>query len=501
MEDFSKNCSYKYYSKESFKINMRRVSFVLGILLFIEALFLIASAGISLIYQEEVFHFIWSFIITAAVGGILIVSGKNEFALITKNEGYCITGVSLLLFAVFGLQPYLIGGYTNSVTDAFFESLSGFTTTGLSVIENIDSLPHGILFWRSISQWIGGLAIIVAIIAFLPNVNGMKKHLFLADTTNITYHRISSGTGKISQIIISIYLVLTILATISLYWGGMSSFDAVCHAFSAVSTGGFSTRDTGIAYWNIPVIEITMACFMMISGINYALICLLIKHKPQFILKDDELKRYLTNIAVFTILIASILTATKTFDEGTSLLHAFFSVSSALSTNGIPTLNIGNWIPFLQMILVILLMTGACTGTAAGGFKNLRIIILEKNIKNQFRLMFKPNNVYSVDINRTALQPQLFISAFIFVILYLIFIFVAWVALLVLDVNFEDGIKAAIAAISNSGPGVMNFSDEFSWTTLPNTAKWILSFLMIAGKLEIIGLLLLFYRGFWRGNV
>ena len=480
---------------------MKRVSFVLGILLLFESVFLIVSTAVALIYQESFGYLVLSFLITAATGAILTLAGRNDFRQLTNNEGYSITGASWLLFAVFGMFPYYLGGFVPTLTDAFFESLSGFTATGLSVINDIESKPCGILFWRSVTQWVGGLGILVTVIAFLPNLNGMNKQLFLTETTNVTYHKISSGTGRTSLIIIVIYATLTLLAGCSLFLSGMCPFDAVCHSFSAVSTGGFSTKNAGIAYWNIPVIEIILGFFMFISGINFALICKLAKKETDTLVKDDELKWYYKTAILFIVLVAGILTATETYDGGTSLRKSFFFITSAISSNGLPNGNIGNWTPFLQMLLLVILAAGSCTGSAGGGIKYLRIMIMVKNIRNQFRLLFNPNIIYSVNVNKTALQPQIFATAFIFVIIFIFFVFAGWVVLLAVDVSFDDGIKAVMAAICNSGPGIMSFTDEFSMSALPDVAKWILSFLMLAGRHEILGLLLLFYRGFWKGNV
>jgi trk system potassium uptake protein len=480
-------------------INFGLISKVLGILLLVEAGLFLICAGVSLYYHEsDYIYFIYTTLINVVIGIILFFCGKGSDNQMSRRDGYCIVSVSWLLFTIFGMLPFYLSGYIPSITDAFFETMSGFTTTGATILDDVESLSYGLLFWRSFTQWIGGLGIVLFTIAILPLFSGSTQQLFLSEATGVTHEKIQPKTSVMARRLWMIYIILTLLEALLLMCGGMNFFDAICHSFTTTATGGFSTKQNGISYWNSSYIEYVISFFMILSGINFALYYSVVKGHFKNFFKDDELRWFLKSVGTITIIIMIALLINNHYDLEKSFRKAIFQVASAHTSCGFATDDYNLWPPFTWMLLLFSMISGGCTGSTSGGVKNLRILIIFQNIKNQFRQMIHPRAVLPVRVSETTITSQVSAVVFTFFATYLICIFVGWTLLMSFGVGLTESMSSVISAIGNVGPGLGKSGPIYSWSYLPDAAKWVLSALMLIGRLEIFGILLLFYRRFWQ---
>lgn len=498
MEDIYQTNSLSFKNKKDGLINFRTVSYVLGILVLVEAGLFVICAGISAIYHESSYIcFVWAILINIGIGGVMILAGNRKSNIVSRRDGYCIVSISWILFTLLGMLPFYLSGYIPSVTDAFFETMSGFTTTGATILNDIESLPHGLLFWRSFTQWIGGLGIVLFTIALLPLFSGSSQQLFLSEATGVTHDKIHPKIKVMARYLWLIYIGLTLLETILLMLGGMNLFDALCQAFATTATGGFSTKQDSISYWNSPYIEYVVSIFMILSGVNFSLYYFTLNGKYKKLLKDGELHWFLTSITVLTVIIAFALFITGYYDIETAFRKALFQVATTHTSCGFATDDYNLWPTFTWMLLIFAMISGGCTGSTSGGVKNLRLLIIFQNIKNQFKQMLHPRAVLPVHINNSQVPVQTTAMVYTFFVTYLICIFIGWTLLMCLGVGLTESFSTVISAIGNVGPGLGTFGPVFSWSALPDAAKWILSALMLVGRLEIFGVLLLFDKRFW----
>lgn len=489
---------YKSPELKNKKINFKLISHVLGILLMVEAGLFLVCIGVSLCYREsDYLHFLYTILINVTVGGAMLLWGRNANTRVSRRDGYCVVAVCWLLFTAFGMLPFYLSGYIPSITDAFFETMSGFTTTGATILNNIEALPHGLLFWRSLSQWIGGLGIVLFTIAFLPVFNDSGQQLFLSESTGVTHDKLHPKISVMARTLWTVYIVLTVVETVLLMFGGMNLFDAVCHAFSTTATGGYSTKQASVAYWNSPFIEYVISIFMILSGVNFALYYSVVKGYGKDILKDGELRWFLKSVGILTLIITVALFFYNHYDLETAFRKALFQVATAHTSCGFATDDYNLWPPFTWMLLIFAMISGGCTGSTSGGIKNLRLLIIWQNIKNQFRQMLHPREVLPVRINKKNITPATSASVYTFFVTYLICIVIGWTLLMAFGVGLTESMSTVISAIGNVGPGLGSFGPAFSWAALPDAAKWVLSILMFIGRLEIFGILLIFYHGFW----
>ena len=483
------------------KVNFRLISHILGVLLMVEAGLFLVCIGVSLCYREsDYLHFIYTILINVTVGGGMLLWGKGAKTHVNRRDGYCIVAICWLLFTVFGMLPFYLSGYIPSITDAFFETMSGFTTTGATILNNIEALPHGLLFWRSLSQWIGGLGIVLFTFAFLPVFNDSGQQLFLSESTGVTHDKLHPKISVMARTLWTVYIVLTVVETVLLMFGGMNLFDAVCHAFSTTATGGYSTKQASVAYWNSPFIEYVISIFMILSGVNFALYYAVVKGHTKEILKDGELLWFLRSVGIITLIITIALFFYNHYDLETAFRKALFQVATVHTSCGFATDDYNLWPPFTWMLLMFAMISGGCTGSTSGGIKNLRLLIVWQNIKNQFRQMLHPREVLPVRINQKNITPATSASVYTFFVTYLGCVVIGWTLLMAFGVGLTESMSTVISAIGNVGPGLGAFGPAYSWAALPDAAKWVLSILMFIGRLEIFGILLIFYRGFWIDN-
>lgn len=498
MEETYRTNSFLFKNKKEGLINFRTVSYILGILVLVEAGLFAICAGISAFYHESSYIcFVWAILINIGIGGVMILAGNRKSNIVSRRDGYCIVSISWILFTLLGMLPFYLSGYIPSVTDAFFETMSGFTTTGATILNDIESLPHGLLFWRSFTQWIGGLGIVLFTIALLPLFSGSSQQLFLSEATGVTHDKIHPKIKVMARCLWLIYIGLTLLEVVLLMLGGMNLFDALCQAFATTATGGFSTKQDSISYWNSPYIEYVISIFMILSGINFSLYYFALNGKYKKLLKDGELHWFLTSITVLTVIIAFALFITGYYDIETAFRKALFQVATTHTSCGFATDDYNLWPPFTWMLLIWAMISGGCTGSTSGGVKNLRLLIMFQNIRNQFRQMLHSRAVLPVHINNGQVPVQTSALVYTFFVTYLICIFIGWTLLMCFGVGLTESFSTVISAIGNVGPGLGAFGPVFSWAALPDAAKWILSALMLVGRLEIFGVLLLFDKRFW----
>ena len=483
--------------------NTRMVFRTMGALLLIESVFMALALGVSLWYGEaDSGVFLLSTIITLLAGVIGLLVGHRAESRMGEREGYVIVAMVWVVFSAFGLLPYYLSGQVPSLTDAWFESMSGFTTTGATIIPNLDVITHGLLFWRSLTQWIGGMGIIVLSIAILPifGLNGMQ--LYAAEVTGLTYEKLSPRIADTAKMMWSIYLLLTATEVAALWLCGMDVFDAVCHSFSTIATGGFSTHNNSLEFYDSAAIHYTVTFFMFISGINFVLLIYLLRGKARNFFQDEELRWYSVAVLVFAIALTLGLYIAR---PGWTALHmerafrdSIFTVISSMTSTGYTISDYMYWPIVAWVVIFFLMLTGACAGSTAGGIKWVRLSIIMKNGVAEFQRRIHPNAIVPVKLNDKAVPQQTINNIMAFLIFYVFIIVVTVVIFCASGVNFDESIGAAVSAIGNVGISIGQFGPAGTYAEFPTVAKWVMSFVMLVGRLEIFTVLLLFTKALWR---
>ena len=482
-------------------INSKMILRILGFLLLIETALLLCSGSVSLFYQEgDLPSFLISSAITAGVGILLLVCGKGAEKSLNRRDGYVIVSVAWVTFSLFGMLPYYIGGYIPSITDAFFETMSGFSSTGATILNNIESMPHGILFWRAMTQWIGGLGIVFFTIAVLPIFGMGGIQVFAAEASGPTHDKIHPRIGVTAKWIWGIYTSMTGALIILLVFGGMSFFDSICHAFTTTSTGGFSTKQASIEHYHSPYIDYVISIFMFLSGVNFTLLLLMFNGKIKKFIHDAELKFYFICVSFFTIFIAVWLYQTTPMGVEEAFRKSLFQVISLQTSTGFATADYMLWPSILWGCLLIVMLIGACAGSTTGGIKCIRLVILLQVAKNEFKHILHPNAILPVRVNKQVISPSIQSTVLAFTFLYAVIAIISILIMMGFGVGFLESIGTVVSSMGNMGPGLGTCGPAFSWSALPDAAKWLLSFLMLLGRLELFTVLLLFSSDFWKKN-
>ena len=482
------------------EVSYRFIAHLTGLLLAFESMLLLACCCVSMIYGErDLMSFVISFAVCLSVSAILLIYGRRKKCAMSRNEGYIVVALSWVFFSVFGMVPYLWGGFIPNITDAFFETMSGFTTTGATILDNIESMPHGILFWRSLTQWIGGLGIVCFTIVLLPGFGASSQMLYLSEATGVTHNKLCPKTRVMARYIFMVYILLTAVESALLMAGGMGLFDAVCHSMTTTATGGFSTKQASIAYWHSPYIEYVVSLFMLLSAINFSLYIVACKSKWKQLRKNTELKWFACSVGLLTLVISVVLFLNNGYGVEEAFRKSLFQVATCHTSCGFATDDYNLWPPFTWMLLIFAMLSGGCTGSTSGGIKNLRMIIVSHCIRNQFRQILHPRAVLPIKAG-SMLDNKLVTMVLVFFAAYMSVAFIGWTLLMAFGVGFTESMSTVISAMGNVGPGLGSFGPAFSWAALPDGAKWILSSLMLIGRLEIFGFLLIFYRATWRGS-
>lgn len=483
--------------------NTRMVFRTMGALLLIEAVFMTMALFVSLWYGEaDSGVFLLSTIITLLAGVIGLLVGRRAESRMGEREGYVIVAMVWVVFSAFGLLPYYLSGQVPSLTDAWFESMSGFTTTGATIIPDLEVITHGLLFWRSLTQWIGGMGIIVLSIAILPifGLNGMQ--LYAAEVSGLTYEKVSPRIADTAKMMWSIYVLLTVTEVVALWLCGMDMFDAVCHSFSTIATGGFSTHNNSLEYYDSAAIHYTVTFFMFISGINFVMLIYLLRGKTRYFFKDEELRWYSVAVAMFAVLLTVGLYVARPGWSGVEMERAFrdsiFTVISSMTSTGYTISDYMYWPVVAWVVIFFLMLTGACAGSTAGGIKWVRLAIIMKNGVAEFQRRIHPNAIIPVKLNEKTVPQQTINNIMAFLIFYVFIIVVTVVIFCATGVDFDEAIGSAVSAIGNVGISIGQFGPAGTYAEFPVVAKWVMSFVMLIGRLEIFTVLLLFTRALWR---
>ncbi len=480
-------------------MNYKIIFRVLGFLLFVEGIAMILAFVVSLIYREyDQSAFLISSGINITLGGLIVYLTRNVNKDIGRKEGYIIVSSVWIVFSFFGSLPYVISGAIPNFTNAFFETISGFTTTGSSILSDIESLPHGILFWRSITQWLGGMGIIVLSLAILPvfGIGGMQ--LYTAEVPGPTPDKISPRIRQTAKTLWVIYLGFTVTEMLLLWVGGMSVFDAVCHSFTTMATGGFSTKQASIAHWSSPFIHYVIVVFMFFAGTNFTLSYLAIQGRFKRVFKDEELKYYGLFILVFTAIVFTGLLITSQLGVEKSFRDALFQVVSIITTTGYATADYLTWTPILTIIIFVLFFFGGSAGSTGGGMKIMRIVLLLKNSYYELRRMVHPHAIIPVKFNNHSVDAKIVTNVLAFFMFYFAIFGASTVIFTLIEPDMESAMGAVATSLGNIGPGIGNVGPADNFLHIKPLGKWFLSFLMLLGRLELFTVLVLFSPSFWK---
>ena len=480
---------------------------IVGILLFIEAAFLLGSIGVSLYYNEATVRpLLYSFGIIAAVALLLVTLCKGGERQISRKDGYVVVTLCWVVFSLFGTLPYMLTNSIPNFTDAFFETMSGFTTTGATILQDIESLPRSILFWRMMTHWVGGLGIVFFTVAVFPMFGLNDINLFSAESVGPIRSKLHPRISVTARWILTIYIALTVVCSVSLRIAGMDWFDAICHSMSTIATGGFSTKQASIAAFNSPAIEYVITFFMFVSGVNLSLLYLAIfKVRPMALLRDTEFKTYLAIVLSFSLLIGVGLFLTSTSGAEESIRASLFQVVSLQTTTGFATVNYVEWVPLLWLLLCALMFIGACSGSTSGAMKCARISILFKVMWNEFKRIVHPNAVIPVRMTGRIIPSGVQSAILAYTVIY-IFMLVAGLFVNMAfgaagtdgNMDFIDAFSLSVTSVGNVGPALGNYGPMDSFATLPAVVKWFSAFQMLVGRLEFFAVLLLLTPVFWR---
>ena len=496
------------------KINKEIIANLMGVLLLFNGGFMLLSSLVSLITHDGVtFELTLSAFLVLFLGVFIMLLSRNHTKQIQKREGYIIVSFGWVLMSLSGMLPYLFTGVIPDVSSAFFETMSGYTTTGSTILNDIESVPKGVLFWRSTTHWIGGMGIIVLAIAILPllGIGGMQ--LFSAEAPGPSSDKLHPRITDTAKRLWFIYVGYTLAETILLSAAGMSFFDAINHAMSTLSTGGFSTKNNSVAHWNdTPIIQYIITFFMLIAGTNFVLSYFAFTGKIRKIFRDQEFKFFMTFIGILTLFVALVLynkvdLTLSSFDYpqifGTlesSFRHAFFQVVAVITTTGFVTADFTAWTPFLTIVFFGLMFMGGSAGSTSGGVKGVRHMLMIKSGFLEFKRALHPNAILQPRHNGSILKEEVVYNIYAFFILYMLsFIFGALV-FGALGLDFESAVGVAASSLGNLGPALGNYGPAFSYSELPEFGKWWASFLMLLGRLELFTVLILFTPFFWIKN-
>lgn len=471
-------------------------------MLYLLALLMSICFGMSYWFNEGSTHLAFGIpmLIAFVAGALLQYFGRHAENCMGRRDGFLIVSLTWIVFSVIGMLPLIISGCQPSVSAAFFETMSGFTTTGATALDNIDSLPYSILTWRSMTHWIGGMGIVFFTIAVLPNMGDGGTKLFSAESTGLKIGKLHPRISTTARWMWSLYLLLTLTCTAAYYWGGMSLFDAVNHGLSTIGTGGFSTHQDSIAFFKSNRIQWIATLFMFIASINCTLLYLFfVKRRFKDVWHDGELRCFLVIFFTAALSITGILYFVEGIDIMSSLRIAFFNTVSLQSTTGFSDEDFMIWHPTIWLILSFISIIGACAGSTSGGLKCIRVLMVWKLTKTEFRQMLHPHAVLPVRINNTQITAQMGRTVFAFFVVYFILIMVACFFMVAMGHTLLDSFGLAISSFSNIGPSIGHQVGPLgSWSCLNDATLWINSFLMLAGRLEIFSLLLPFTPAFWR---
>lgn len=484
------------------RFNYRVITNILGTLLMLNGVFMLTCIPFSLYYSEgDLGSILLSAAITSSCGFVMwFFTRKNLNKELRKRDGYLVVTFGWLFMSLFGTLPYLLSGAIPNVTDAFFETLSGFSTTGATILTDIEAVHKGILFWRSLTQWIGGMGIIVLTVAILPilGIGGMQ--LFVAEAPGISPDKLQPRIKETAKRLWLIYLGLTITETILLWVGGMTFYDAINHGLTTMATGGFSTKNASIAYFTSPFIQYVIILFMFLAGTNFTMTYLVLHKDFKKVLNNEEFRFYAGACLLMSLLVGLTVYGLGNDNLEKSIRDGLFQVVSVITTTGYITADYTSWTPFITVLFVIMLFFGASAGSTAGGVKIVRHVIIIKNSFMELKRQLHPNAVIPIRLNGKAVSREITYNILAFIMIYISIFAVGSVAMGMLGADFETAIGSVATSLGNVGPGIGNVGPVDNFASISAPGKWVLAFLMLLGRLELFTVLMLFTPYFWKTN-
>ena len=486
-------------------VNLKLISKVIGSLLLLEAGFMLLSLGVALIYgTSDLIPFIISMAITLVAGVGLLRMGYDAPTMMTRRDSYAVVTLTWLSFSIFGALPYMFSGIILNPTDAFFETMSGFTTTGASVLDDVEqqlNSHHAMLFWRSLSQWIGGLGIVFFTIAVLPSMGSGSMRVFSAEATGPIRSKMHPRLSTNAKWIWSVYLALTVGCILCYFVAGMDWFSAINYGMTTTATGGFSIHNDSLAHFHSPAIEYIGLAFQFVAGINFTMLYLLIiKRQFKTFLKNSELRFYITLVVVCTAVIALLLIT----ENGYALEHAFrsacFQVVSFMTTTGIFCDHVGTWPHITWMILAVLMFIGACAGSTSGGFKSIRAYMIFKVMRNEFVRLLHPRAVLPVKVDGHAMPSSVVQNLLAFFSIYIIVCMATTGLMMAIDIDVTNSAVISLSCVNNVGLPLNELGPDMTWADMHWATKWLCSGLMLMGRLEILNVLILLTPSYWKDN-
>ncbi len=471
-----------------------------GMVLLCVATFMLLSAGISYLNDKDsaFYPLLLSSLLTALLGVFPLIFVEKSEQISTK-EGYCIVVGSWLVACVVGMFPYLIWGGEFSLINAWFESVSGFTTTGASILNDIEALPRGMLFWRMSSTWIGGIGVVMFALVILPSLGRTKQTMSSVELSSLAKDNYRYRTQMIVRILLVVYIGLTALSTLLLKLAGMDWFDAVAHAMSASATSGFSTKNASIGYYDSALVELILIVTMIVAGIHFGLIYATVAGKRNNIFRSEVTRTYLAIIVVVSILVALSLRISGVYPSILDALrHAFFQVSSLITTSGFATADTNTWTSFAILLLMFCSLVCACAGSTSGGLKVDRLLLAAKIVRNRIRQQQHPNAILRVKVDGVMQEKSTLDSVMIFIFIYIVLICAGTLLSSLCGVDMLTSFSSSLACMSNVGPGFGAVGSLDNYSSLPTIVKFFDTMLMLLGRLEIFGLIQLFFIRWWR---
>jgi len=496
------------------KLNYKIIFYFLGLLLSFNGGFMLLASLMSFLYKDGVtFQIAVAGLIALTLGVLVMLITRSSSKEMGKREGYIVVTFGWLVMALSGTIPYLLTGSIPNFSNAFFETISGYTTTGSTILNDIEILPKGVLFWRSLTHWIGGMGIIVLAIAILPllGIGGMQ--LFAAEAPGPNADKLHPRITDTAKRLWLIYFGYTAAETILLSLAGMSFFDAINHSMSTLSTGGFSTKNTSLAFWNEhPIIQYIVMMFMFLAGTNFVLSYFAFKGKVQKIFQDEEFNLYFRFILIFTFIAGVIIylyTDTNISSVAhpmvwglaeSSFRHALFQVLAIVTTTGFVSADFTLWTPFLLVFFFGIMFLGGSSGSTSGGVKVVRHLLMVKNGFLEFKRTLHPNAILPVRYNKKAISEKIVFNVLAFFILYMLSFIIGALGFSMIGLDFESAIGVAASSLGNVGPALGDFGPTANFYSMPAIGKWWCAFLMLIGRLELFTVLILFTPFFWRNR-
>lgn len=487
------------------KINYSLVFRVIGWLLMIEAGFMLIPLATAVCYAEpDITAFSISAAITFASGIALTMGLRNGRGNMGKHEGFLLTALVWIVFSIFGMLPFLMchADVHMDISSAFFEAMSGFTTTGCSAFESVDAFSHAINLWRSLMQWIGGMGIILFTLAVIPMLNhsgGMQ--MFNAEVTGITHDKLRPRVSQTAKGLWGVYIILTVVLIGLLCLGPMNAYESICHAFSTISTGGFSTHDDSLSHFNSDYITIVVTVFMFLGGTSFALLFKALQGDTKSLRQNDVFRAYLTIIAVmFVAFVINIISRGQVNSWRDVTIYPLFEIISTITSTGLSVCDFETWGSFVIALMFVIMFTGACAGSTSGGAKIDRILFLLKNSRNELYRCIHPNAITSLRINHKVIAPDIVSKVIAFLCIYVLVIMAGGIILTAIGLPLVDAFFSAFSCMSNVGMGAGVTGYGSSFEIIPAAGKWVLSALMLIGRLELFTVLILFTRSFWQNR-